>query len=215
MTVELRAMARTGRRPGRQSTRALILDVARRQFAAAGYDATSLRAIAAEAGVNPAAVLHFFSSKDGLFRAVVGWPFDPARVETEISAPGPDSVGARLARTFFAFWDDPNTGAALSALMRSAMTHSEFAALLREFVVRQPYARLAELIGGPEAELRTELAAGQLVGVALLRYVLRVEPIASVRTDQLVAWITPTLDSYLSLPTGTVHATILRPPRQP
>jgi Tetracyclin repressor-like, C-terminal domain len=103
-----------------------------------------------------------------------------------------------LARTFFGFWDDPATGAALSALLRSAMSHTESAALLREFVVHQSFARLAGLIGGPDAELRTELAAGQLVGIALLRYVLRAEPVASVPTDQLVAWVTPILDSYLS-----------------
>ena len=193
-------MARTGRRPGRQSTRGLILDIARRQFAAAGYDKTSLRGIAAEAGVDPAAVLHFFSSKDGLFRAAVGWPFDLARIEAVVGAPGPDTIGQRLARAFFGMWDDPITGSALSAVMRSATSHSQSATLLREFVARQLFARVAGCVGGPEAELRTELAAGQLVGIALLRYVLRVEPIASLETDQLVAWVTPVLDGYLRLP---------------
>ena len=94
-------MARTGRRPGPSTTRAAILDAARRRFASAGYDATSLRAIAADAGVDPAVLLHFFGSKQALFRAVVGWPFDPARLPPELARLDAERAGAQLARTFF------------------------------------------------------------------------------------------------------------------
>jgi AcrR family transcriptional regulator len=188
-------MPRTGRRPGPSTTRAAILQAARRRFAQAGYDATSLRAVAADAGVDPAAVLHFFGSKHGLFRAVVGWPFDPARLEPELART--DTRSARLARIFFGFWEDPTTGPALAALLRSATTHAESAALLREFVVREPFARLTGLIAGPDADLRVELAAGQLVGVALLRYILRIEPIASAGIDDLTARLEPALDRWL------------------
>lgn len=190
-------MPRTGRRPGPSTTRAAILQAARRRFAAAGYDATSLRAIASDAGVDPGVLLHFFGSKEGLFRAVVGWPFDPARVEPELIRPGREGVGARLARTFFGYWEDPTTGAALSALMRSAMSHAESSALLREFVAHELFARLAGLVDGLDAKLRVELAAGHLVGVALLRYILRVEPIASAGVEELVTWLEPALDGYL------------------
>jgi AcrR family transcriptional regulator len=190
-------VARTGRRPGKRSTRELILEVARRRFAAGGYAATSVRAIAAEAGVDPAAVLHFFGSKAGLFAAAVGWPFDPARAERELAAAASGGLGAALARTFFSFWDDPEIGASLRAVMRSAMTHAESAVLLREFVLRQIFVRVAVRVAGPDRELRIELAAGQLVGVALLRYVLAVEPIASASPDQLVEWLSPALDRYL------------------
>jgi AcrR family transcriptional regulator len=191
-------MPRTGRRPGPSTTRAAILEAARRRFAAAGYDATALRAIAGDAGVDPGVLLHFFGSKEGLFRAVVGWPFDPARVvEPELIRPGREGVGARLARTFFGYWEDPTTGAALSALMRSAMTHAESAALLREFVAHELFARFAGFVHGLDANLRVELAAGHLVGVALLRYILRVEPIASAGIEELVTWLEPALDRYL------------------
>jgi AcrR family transcriptional regulator len=190
-------MARLGRRPGRQSTRSVILDVARRRFAHAGFDSTSLRTIAADAGVDPAAVLHFFGSKDGLFREAVGWPFDPARIEAQLADTASGTLGVRLARAFLGYWDDPETGAALSSLLRSAMTRAEVAAMLREFVVREAFGRVAARLHGPEAELRANLAAGQLIGVVLLRDILQVEPLASTPTDEIISWLAPALDGYL------------------
>jgi AcrR family transcriptional regulator len=190
-------MARTGRRPGSTSTRTAILDVARRRFADAGYDATSLRAIAAEVGVDPAVVVHFFGSKDGLFRAAVGWPFDPAQLASEIGAPAPTPLGERMARTFLGFWDDPATRSSLLALLRSAMTREESAAILREFAVRQLFSQVTRLVDGQQAELRVNLAAAQLIGVAVLRHALRVEPIASADQDELVAWLAPALEHFL------------------
>ncbi|HEX2037501.1 MAG TPA: TetR family transcriptional regulator [Chloroflexota bacterium] len=190
-------MARTGRRRGPSTTRGAILDVARRRFAEAGYGATSLRGIAAEVGVDPAVVVHFFGSKEGLFQAAVGWPFDPAAVAVRVAGPGAAGIGERIARTFLELWEEPATRASLLALLRSAMTHEASATLLREFVVHQLFARVSGLLADPQASLRVDLAAGHLVGVALLRYTLRVEPIASASTDELVAWMTPALDHYL------------------
>jgi AcrR family transcriptional regulator len=159
--------------------------------------ATSLRTIARDAGVDATVLLHFFGSKDGLFRAVVDWPFDPAEAERQLVAHGTEPPGARLARAFFQYWEHPSTGPALAALMRSAMTHAESAVLLREFVGRELIARASGLISGDDAELRAELAVSQLVGVALLRYMLRVEPIASVDTEELVKRLEPALDAHV------------------
>jgi AcrR family transcriptional regulator len=197
MGVEFQAMPRTGRRPGPNTTRAAILEAARGSFAALGYNATSLRTVAADAGVDAAVVLHFFGSKDGLFRAVVGWPFDPAQVETELTAEGDATLARRLARVFFSYWESPTTGPALVALLRSAMTHAEASALLREFLVHELFARVTGLIGGARTELRIELASAHLVGIALLRYVLLVEPIASEPVASIVEWVTPALERYL------------------
>jgi AcrR family transcriptional regulator len=190
-------MARTGRRPGPSTTRAAILAAARRRFADAGFDAASMRAIAADAGVDPAVVVHFFGSKDGLFRQAVGWPFDPARAASRITAPGPERVPERIARTFLDFWEDPATRASLMALLRSAMTHEGSASLLRQFVVRQLFGPVTGLLDGPQIELRVNLASAQLIGVAVLRYAVRIEPIASASKDELVAWLTPALAHYL------------------
>ena len=190
-------MARTGRRPGPSTTRAALLEAARRGFAEGGYEATSIRAIAAAAGVDPAVALHFFGSKEGLFRAAVGWPFDPAPVAERLAAVPREELGAALARTFLGFWDDPATGEVLSAILRSAATHEPSAALLRQFVGDQLFGRVAGLLEGADAPLRVNLAAAQLLGVALLRHVLRLEPIASASTEELVQWLGPALGRYL------------------
>jgi AcrR family transcriptional regulator len=189
-------VARTGRRPGPNTTRSTILDAARHRFAAAGYNATSLRAIAADAGVDTGVVLHFFGSKDGLFRAAVRWPFDPARAEEALLLSTGEPLGTRLAATFFAYWEDPTTGPALAALLRSAMTNDEAAALLREFVAHELFSRVAARFGADKPELRIELAAAQLIGIALLRNILRVEPISSASVNDLVAWVGPALERY-------------------
>jgi AcrR family transcriptional regulator len=192
-------MPRTGRRPGPNTTRHNILDVARRQFARRGYAATSLRAIATESGVDPGVVMHFFGSKNGLFQAAVGWPFDPAPFAAELAEDSLEGLAARLARAFLALWDAPATRAPLLAVFRSAMTQDTAAALLREFLAHELYARIAGLMDDPHADLRANLAGAHLIGVAVLRYVLRVEPIASADTDTLVALLTPALTGYLTV----------------
>jgi AcrR family transcriptional regulator len=190
-------MSRTGRRPGANTTRASILEVARRRFAEAGYEATSMRAIAAEAGVDPAVVVHFFGSKDGLFRAAVGWPFDPATITPRIAGPGAEGIGARVALTFFDFWEDPTIRPSLLALLRSAMSHETSAALLREFVTQELFTQVANMLSGPSTRLRVNLASAHLIGVAVMRYGLYVEPIASLSKADLVVWLTPALNGYL------------------
>jgi AcrR family transcriptional regulator len=190
-------VARTGRRRGRSTTRAAILEAARRRFAEGGYDAASLRLIAADAGVDPAVVVHFFGSKEGLFRSAVGWPFDPERIAAQLASGSPDGLAERVARTFFGIWEDPSARASLLAVLRSAMTHPTWADLMREFTARQLVARVAPLLQGPHTELRINLAAAHLVGVAILRYGIRIEPLASASTEELIARVTPALAVYL------------------
>jgi AcrR family transcriptional regulator len=190
-------MPRTGRRRGPTTSQDAILEAARRQFAEAGYELTSIRGIAADAGVDAALVMHFFGSKERLFRAAVTWPFDPTELLPRLLGPGAAGLGERLTRTFLTFWDDPATSPQLLAMLRSAMTSDSFARLLREFVVTQLFRHLTEVVEGPDRELREELAAAHLLGIAILRLVLRVEPLASASIDQLVERVAPTIDRYL------------------
>ena len=132
-----------------------------------------------------------------MFRAAVGWPFDPAAVATRLAASGAGDVGADLARVFLEVWDDPTSGASLQAVLRSAMTDAAFATLLREFITEQVFGQLRPLVDGPQAELRINLAAAQMVGVAVLRCLLEVEPLASAEQDEVVTWVTPVLTRYL------------------
>src|SRR3989454_7591592 len=100
-------MPRTGRRPGSGGTREKILAAARSHFAKVGYEAGTVRGIAAEAGVDPALVLHYFESKQGVFRAAVHFPVDPAQFLPRLLAPGLDGLGERLVHFFLDTWDSP------------------------------------------------------------------------------------------------------------
>ncbi|MEU9825954.1 TetR/AcrR family transcriptional regulator [Micromonospora chersina] len=190
---------RTGRRPGNPDTREAILTAARAAFADRGFDAASIRAIATAAGVDPALVHHYFGTKEELFRATVAIPVDPAELVPRVLAGGPDEVGERLVRTFLAVWDSP-VGTAAVALLRSAVSNQWTARLLREFLVTQVLRRVVEQLDLDPAEtpLRGALVATQIAGLAMMRYVIRLEPVASASPDTLAATIGPTVQRYLT-----------------
>lgn len=195
---------RTGRRPGNPDTREAILTAARAAFADRGFDAASIRAIATAAGVDPALVHHYFGTKEDLFRATVAIPVDPAELVPRVLAGGRDEVGERLVRTFLAVWDSP-VGTAAVALLRSAMSNQWTARLLREFLVTQVLRRVVEQLDLDPAEvpLRGALVATQIAGLAMMRYVIRLEPVASASPDTLAATIGPTIQRYLTGPLDT------------
>lgn len=192
-------MARTGRRPGTGGTRERILAAARSDFARAGYEGATIRGIAAEAKVDPALVLHYFESKEGAFRAAVEFPVDPAEFIPKLLAPGLEGLGERLVRFFVDTWDSP-AGRPLLGLIRSVVGNEDAAALLREFVRRQVLGRIARAVELDQPELRATLAASQLIGLAMIRYVVKVEPLASAGNDEVVAWLGPTVQRYLTDP---------------
>ncbi|MEU0151751.1 TetR family transcriptional regulator [Micromonospora fulviviridis] len=195
---------RTGRRPGNPDTREAILTAARAAFAERGFDAASIRAIATAAGVDPALVHHYFGTKEELFRATVAIPVDPAELVPRVLAGGRDEVGERLVRTFLAVWDSP-VGTAAVALLRSAVSNQWTARLLREFLVTQVLRRVVEQLDLDPAEvpLRGGLVATQIAGLAMMRYVIRLEPVASAPPDTLAATIGPTIQRYLTGPLDT------------
>ncbi len=189
---------RTGRRPGDARSREVILAAARESFSRAGYGATTIRGVATAAGVDPALVHYFFGTKDGLFAAVVELPLDPSRLVDDVLAGDMGGLGERLVARFLQVWDDPATGPTLVGLIRGATSHQPSADLLREFVGREILFRIASSVGDGDALLRANLCAAQLMGTALLRYVLRVEPLASADPAELYGWIGPTLQRYLT-----------------
>ncbi|MET8834614.1 TetR family transcriptional regulator [Micromonospora sp. NPDC004540] len=190
---------RTGRRPGNPDTREAILAAARAAFAERGFDAASIRAIATAAGVDPALVHHYFGTKEELFRATVAIPIDPARLLPAVLAGGPDGVGERLVRTFLTVWDSPVGGAGV-ALLRSAVSSEWTARMLREFLVTQVLRRVLDQLDVDPAQLplRGALVATQVAGLAMMRYVIRLEPVASADPETLVAAIGPTVQRYLT-----------------
>jgi AcrR family transcriptional regulator len=191
-------MGRTGRRPGTSGTRDAILEAARECFAERGYSDTSVRAVAARAGVDAALVHHYFGTKEGLFSAAIEPPFDPAAVAPVLLEPGLDGLGERLVRFFLQVWDEPASRARIQGMLRSALNQESAAALLREFVTRQLLGRVAAAVDAPDAELRATFAGTQLVGLGMLRYIVRVEPLASADPETVVAVVAPTIQRYLT-----------------
>src|SRR6266545_3862571 len=185
-------MARTGRRPGQGGTREKILAAARSHFGKHGYDGATIRGIAGAARVDPKLVLHYFESKEGVFEAAMDFPFEP----------GLEDLGIRLARFFLEIWDSP-AGARAHALVRSMVTSKSAAHLMRDFVSREVLARVAQALELDQPQVRASLAASQLIGLAMLRYVVKVEPLASAHKADVAAWIGPTLQRYFTDPAAT------------
>jgi AcrR family transcriptional regulator len=195
---------RSGRRRGSPDTRESILEAARQLFADKGFDATTVRAIAADAGCDPAMIHHFFGTKEELFRATLQFPIDPATEIPHVVAGGRDEVGQRLVATFVKIWDSP-TGAVGASLIRSAMSNEWTSRLMREFLTTQILRRVvAEIDLDPaEAPLRVSLVASQLAGLAMMRYIIKLEPLASLPSEQVVALIGPNVQHYV---TGSLAA---------
>jgi AcrR family transcriptional regulator len=212
---------RSGRRTGDSGTREAILSAARKRFGDHGYTGATIRAIAADAGVDPALVHHFFGTKERLFGAAMRLPLIPGEMIDAALAPGvrnpAQSLGEHLVRTVLGAWDVSEVRDMFLGLLRSAVTSEQAAVMLREFVTESILGRIAEVAApsgaagadGPagaeaaaEASYRAALVASQVVGLALARYVLGLEPLATASQDDLAAAIGPTLERYL---TGTVR----------
>ncbi|MFG2313302.1 TetR family transcriptional regulator [Streptomyces sp. NPDC048566] len=183
------------------ATRDRILDAAREEFSARGYDKTSVRGIAKAAGVDSALVHHYFGTKEQVFEAAVEGAMAPALAAPEAIVDGPlDDVGERLTRFFLGVWENPTSRTPLLAIVRSAVNNDTAAAVFRRLVAAQLMRRIAARLDAPDAELRTELAAAQLVGVAMLRYLIRIEPLASADVERVVAGVAPVVQGHLTNP---------------
>ncbi|MEV3990180.1 TetR family transcriptional regulator [Streptomyces sp. NPDC049837] len=178
--------------------RTRILEAARAEFAERGYDKTSVRGIAKAAGVDPALVHHYFGTKDEVFAAAIELSFEPALLIPAIMGESTEGIGERLARYFLGVWENPVTRTPLLAIIRSALTHDAAAKVLRGFVLRRVLERVADDLDVPDPKFRAELAASHMIGIAILRYVIQVEPMASARPEDIVALVAPTLQRYLT-----------------
>ena len=189
---------RGGRRPGESGTREAILAAARNGFAQLGYDRATIRGVAAAAGVDPALVIHYFGSKEVLFEAALELPVRPAEIFARGAAAGPDQLGVTIVRTFLEAWEPPETRVRLMAMLRSAMTNDAAMAMIRDLLVREVFGPITQALGVPDAQLRATLVGSQFVGLAIMRFIARLEPLASASIDELVAAVGPTVQRYLT-----------------
>jgi len=190
-------MTRTGRRPGAPGTRDAILAAARVGFATRGYEATSLRSIASEAGVDPGLVVHYFGTKDGLFAAATAFPAALPALLGSLTRLPPDEFPYALVRAYLNFVDSDSSRNAILALVRSAVSNERAAATLREFMAAELLPVIARMTGHSDAERRASLVTAQLIGIAMMRHVLRLDPLVTATPEEIAALVAPAIRQYL------------------
>jgi AcrR family transcriptional regulator len=161
-----------------------------------GYDRATMRSIASAAGVDPALIVHFFGSKEGLFREVTALPAELEAVMRSIAESPREEVGRRFAQAVVAMLENPVTRTVVLARIRSAASHAEAAELVRE-LVSHDIGLLTSALSDDAPETRAVLVGTQIVGLGFARYVVGVEPIASMDTAELVDVLAPTFQRLL------------------
>lgn len=192
---------RSGRWRTGQQSRQRVIDAAREHFMRDGYEKATVRGIAAAAGVDVAMVYYFFGNKEGLFTAsVLDTPEHPLHQLAHLLDDGPDDIGARLVRDFIQRWDEGASFDPLLTVWRSAAIQPLARKLLHDSLAGPVAERVSAQFGVTDAELRVELVTTHLVGLAFARYQLKIEPLASANADELVEWVGPTMQRYLTEP---------------
>jgi AcrR family transcriptional regulator len=189
-----------GRRPAGTDTRAAIIAAARAEFAERGYEAASMRSIARRAGVDPALVRHYFPDRTELFAVSVLPPAaNPVEVAARVVADGLPGVGERLVGEVLALWsaDEGEGFRAAVGLMAGGLDRPQ---ALLAYLGRMVFEQIGRLLAPDEAALRVGLMAAQVAGLLIVRFVIRLEPVASMAVDELAALVGPTIDRYLTAP---------------
>jgi AcrR family transcriptional regulator len=176
-------------------TRQAILDAARVQFAAKGFQSTSMRAIAREAGVDASLISHYFGDKSQLLVATMQLPINPVDKIASVLEGGPDGLAERLLRTFLESWDPHRE--VFSTLVRTTLDSGDAQAPMLQLARNVLITSLREVLVGDDAELRATLTAGQLIGMATARYVVKLGPLADASIDDVVRLYAPALQRVI------------------
>ncbi|TAN28767.1 MAG: TetR/AcrR family transcriptional regulator [Actinomycetota bacterium] len=190
-------MSRTGRRPGAPETSEAILRAARRAFGDRGYEAATFRSIAEDAGVDPALLVHYFGSKEELFAAALNWPVHPVDIFGGLETSNTTEMAEMIVRRYLSMLDQPQVRDAILAMVRSAVSNERAARMLREFVTEEILAILGRITSASDSELRASMVASQLVGIAMLRHVVRLQALVEATTDEIAVLVAPAIAGYL------------------
>ena len=176
-----------------------ILRAARAAFGSVGFSRATIRLIASDAGVDPALVHHYFGTKADLYAATIELPASPSQLAGAITSVDRSQLGEAIAHAFFGIWDDEHARAPLLAMLRGAITgHDAGLVAFREFLTDTLLGVLVPLVTFDDARLRVTLAASQLIGVAVIRYIVGLEPLASASKDEIIAMVAPRLQTYIT-----------------
>jgi AcrR family transcriptional regulator len=179
-------------------SRDAVLAAAKNRFAEDGYEKTTLRAIARDAHVDPSMVLYLFGSKADLFREALRLIIDPDLLVAAMTADEGD-IGSRLVAQYLRIWESPETATSMAAMLASATSNGDAQEAFRTFMREYVLTAVSGVIGGDErARLRAMLAATNLVGTALMRYIIKVPPLATLPAEAVVRLIAPTVTRYLT-----------------
>lgn len=157
-----------------------------------------MRAIAADAGVDAALLVHFFGNKAALLAEAVRWPFDPEVEMPKLLVDGRHQAGRHLVELFLSTWDREGGRNSILTLLRAAGSEPQAAEMLRDFITVRLFGPLMIRLGSDRPELRADLVSSQLIGLGMARYVLRFEPLASATPTEIVGWTAPTVQRYLT-----------------
>jgi AcrR family transcriptional regulator len=177
----------------RRRTEAAILDAARELFAADGFERTTIRGVAGRAAVDPALVMQYFGSKEGLFAASTRWSNEHQTILTATT----DNLPAAAIADLLSHFEQGDDREAAVALMRSCLTHPAALAAMRDQVMCERKEAVAAQLDGPDAELRAALFAACMIGLGMARYLIKLEPVATAAPADLERLFTPVLRALL------------------
>jgi AcrR family transcriptional regulator len=190
------AEAHVPREERRRRTEATILDAARELFAAQGFERTTIRGVAARAGIDPALVMQHFGSKEGLFAASTRWSNEHQTILTATS----DTLPAAALADLLSHFEQGEDREAVVALMRNCLTHPAALAAMRDEVMCERKEAVAARLEGPDAELRAALFAACMIGLGMARYLIKLEPVASATAEELDRLFQPALRALIEPP---------------
>jgi AcrR family transcriptional regulator len=175
-----------------------VLDTARGLYARQGYVNTTIKGVAAAAGVGPDLIRRYYNNREQLFAAAMRLPTDPATAVAQLLAPGVEGLAERLVRVMLRMLSEQETRDQIALMVRDGAKATKAVAALREFIESVFVDKVAAVLGVPDARMRVTLAISYIMGVAGSRYVLRMEPLASASEDEVVRLVAPAVQVALT-----------------